>query len=272
MSQKKQRGKGFSTTEVESLLESIEEVLPIGQNEWDSVVSKHYCFYPDMNHDRASLDRKFKSLYNHKKPTGDPTCPPSVRKAKQLERSICEKMDFSECESGVEFSNSTSIGNTEEDDAQEEETGEDDECNISSPVNSSMIESVSSVESSEKKRRIESILIRNKSRRWGNENDDTLKTYMEFMMMKHEKDEEARRQWEEKREQDRKDLEERRESERKEWELRRDEQRRDEQRRDDNRQRRHDEMMTMMMTMIMKSNASSNSKSTDSNNDNNNNE
>ena len=134
-------------------------------------------------------------------------------------------MDFSECETVVEFSN-TSIGQTEEDEAPEEEAAQDDERNISSPMNcSSMIESISSVESLEEKRPIETIQIQNNSRHQGNDNNDTLKNYMQFMMRKHEKDEEACRQWEEKREQDQKDLEERRDSERKEWELRSEEQR-----------------------------------------------
>ena len=69
MSQKASRGRGFTTTEVENLLEIIEEILPIGQNEWDAVLHRHESRYPDHDRTRDSLKRKFVSLYNSKKPS-----------------------------------------------------------------------------------------------------------------------------------------------------------------------------------------------------------
>ncbi len=89
---KMSRGRGFTIAEIDSLLEIIEEVLPIGPNDWDRVTERHITFYPGLGRTRESLRRKFASLYNHKKPTGDPTCPVYVRNAKHIFEQIKEAM------------------------------------------------------------------------------------------------------------------------------------------------------------------------------------
>jgi len=94
----KARGKSFSKAELESLLEIIEEALPIGMNEWEAVLERHLTRYPDSERTRESIKRKFASLYNSKKPTGDPTCPPIVRAAKRTYNKIKERMDISDGE------------------------------------------------------------------------------------------------------------------------------------------------------------------------------
>jgi hypothetical protein len=94
----KPRGKSFSKAELESLLEIIEEALPIGMNEWEAVVERHLTRYPDGERTRESIKRKFSSLDNSKKPTGDPTCPPIVRTAKRIYNKIKERMDVSDGE------------------------------------------------------------------------------------------------------------------------------------------------------------------------------
>ena len=43
--------------------------------------------------DNESLKAKFKTLRLHKKPTGDPDCPPDVRRAKRLYRLIEQNAD-----------------------------------------------------------------------------------------------------------------------------------------------------------------------------------
>lgn len=43
--------------------------------------------------DNESLKAKYKTLRLHKKPTGDPDCPPDVRRAKRLYREIEQQAD-----------------------------------------------------------------------------------------------------------------------------------------------------------------------------------
>ena len=40
------RGMGFSDTEASALLDAIEEVLPIGMDEWGMVLRQHEVTYP----------------------------------------------------------------------------------------------------------------------------------------------------------------------------------------------------------------------------------
>ncbi len=77
------RGQAYTESEIDSLLETIESVLPRCANEWETVRTTHASYYPDLGRTTESLKRKFASLYNAKKPTGDPTCPPQVRRAKR---------------------------------------------------------------------------------------------------------------------------------------------------------------------------------------------
>lgn len=213
--QKASRGRGFTTTEVESLLEVIEEVLPIGQNEWDTVLHQHQSRYPDYDRTRDSIKRKFASLYNSKKPTGDPTCPPTVRRAKQLFNLIKEKMEFSDGQSMGSFAPSD-VQPEEEEGEEEGAPEEDSQLNISN-----ISESVAS--STSKKRRVEGLQIRVPRARTSNE-DDSMRQYMDFIIMKSEMDSKAHKE--------RMELEDRRE---------------------DRRERRHEKMMEMMMLSMMKS-------------------
>jgi hypothetical protein len=92
------RGHRFSVAEIDCLLEIIEDVLPIGPDDWDIVTERHISFYPGLGRSHDSLRRKFSSLYNHKKPTDDPTCPAYVRNAKRILERIKEVMDVSDGE------------------------------------------------------------------------------------------------------------------------------------------------------------------------------
>lgn len=210
MSQKASRGRGFSITETENLLELIEEVLPIGMNEWDAVLARHVSRYPENDRTRDSIKRKFASLYNSKKPTGDPNCPPTVRKAKQLYNLIKERMDISDCESEGSFPGS--IGQPEE--AEEEDGAEDEDPD---PLNNSQIshqtstsDVASSINSSGKKRSAEGIQIRTPRARYSNSrgDDNSISEIMQFMVMRSEIDAKA----EAARHRERMELEERRDA------------------------------------------------------------
>lgn len=92
------RGSGFSRQEIDGMLELLEEYLPIARQEWDSVLRLHMQRYPELDRTVDSLKRKFSSLHRAKVPTGDPTIPPDVKRAKQIRYSMMERADIGEAE------------------------------------------------------------------------------------------------------------------------------------------------------------------------------
>ena len=87
---------GYTQEETETLLSCIDEVVPIGPQEWENALHKHQALFPDTDRDVASIRRKFNKLQSTRIPTGDPNCPPLVRQAKRIQRNIEEKMDAQE--------------------------------------------------------------------------------------------------------------------------------------------------------------------------------
>jgi len=79
--------------ETMGLLDVIQEILPIGPDEWEMVATKHCTKYPANLRDKDSLRRKFNKLAATKMPTGDPKCPDDVRYAKMVSRKIEDKME-----------------------------------------------------------------------------------------------------------------------------------------------------------------------------------
>jgi hypothetical protein len=86
-------GPRFSIVEMEATMDAIEEILPVGPDEWEQVVETHATSYPELQRDRSSLRRKFAALYNTKMPKGDPKCPSHVRHAKRANICIEERYD-----------------------------------------------------------------------------------------------------------------------------------------------------------------------------------
>ena len=91
MSKKQGRGKSWCSASVDVLLDVTGEQLPIGKNGW----SKIEILFNRTTQQKAmpvrdaeSLKRKFIQLKNHPKPTGDPSCPDDVRRAKRIQREI----------------------------------------------------------------------------------------------------------------------------------------------------------------------------------------
>ena len=92
----KPRGLGYTQEETETLLSCIHEVIPIGPQDWENVLTKHSEHFPDTERDVASIRHKYNKLQSARIPTGDPNCPPLVRQAKRIHRDIEEKMDAQE--------------------------------------------------------------------------------------------------------------------------------------------------------------------------------
>ena len=76
------RGLKFTTAELESLAETVEEFVPISSTEWERVSNQHISFFPNKNQTAESLKRKFQEMVRTKMKTGDPHMPAYVRIAK----------------------------------------------------------------------------------------------------------------------------------------------------------------------------------------------
>jgi hypothetical protein len=89
------RGFKFTVVEIEHLLETIEDVIPIGNPDWERIWQEHSACYPTKERTSESLKRKFQELASKKNPTGDPNCPPYVRDAKRIFYKIVQATDGS---------------------------------------------------------------------------------------------------------------------------------------------------------------------------------
>jgi len=118
----KTRGLGFTSKELDCLLDCIDEHLPIGPDEWDRVHRDHLLHFPNMGRTKESLKKKFTSMYQKRTPTGDPNCPSEIRRAKQLYEEIKKKSDLSDCEDG----RLTSGDEDKEEEQEEEEASNND--------------------------------------------------------------------------------------------------------------------------------------------------
>jgi len=84
----------YSNDELDHLLDIVSEVLPLGSNHWALVANKFAKWAEDQDNtlrDQDSIKNKFDKLANCKKKTGDPSCPPHVRRAKKISRDIQNK-------------------------------------------------------------------------------------------------------------------------------------------------------------------------------------
>ncbi|KAG9404988.1 hypothetical protein AC1031_004091 [Aphanomyces cochlioides] len=70
------------------MLDQVEDIKPLGKNGWLRV-ERAFNASHFVPRDADALKRKFVTLKNHPKPTGDPDCPPEVARAKR----ICHQLD-----------------------------------------------------------------------------------------------------------------------------------------------------------------------------------
>ncbi len=125
------RGQTFNAESVTRLLDLSEEILPGGPNEWCQVAAAFNLNRPPLvvSRDEDSLRNKFKALKNVRKPTGDPTCPPDVRRAKRIQKLIEAKVGVAGLDDGVEEEVVEEGGDGEEEEIGDE--GEEDETSDS---------------------------------------------------------------------------------------------------------------------------------------------
>jgi hypothetical protein len=92
---KGKRGLAFTAPELESLAETVEEVVPISHTDWDKVRDQHNEYFPEQNRTTDSLRRKFQWMAKLKMPTGDPNMPRHIRVAKRAYYAIIKESDGS---------------------------------------------------------------------------------------------------------------------------------------------------------------------------------
>jgi len=128
----------YTAEEIQHFLAIMEEVLPIGPDEWDRVLVEHSNLFP--NRDVESLRRKYHTLHRKKIPTGDPSMPLEVKMAKRIKYKIGERANLGDGEEGFdlatgEFNNDAAeeSKDSSDDDNQPETTTADDGATETSP-------------------------------------------------------------------------------------------------------------------------------------------
>ena len=91
----RRRGFQFRAEEIDDFLEVVETYLPISAQNWQTVADSHLENYPREQRTAESLRRKFQEISRRTGPTGDPTCPPYVIKAKAINRQLAQMIDAS---------------------------------------------------------------------------------------------------------------------------------------------------------------------------------
>ena len=86
------RGKNFTQDELLNLFSIMEDIKPIGPDEWEKVVNEHSVMYPGRDVD--SICRKFINCHRKKVPTGDPDCPEEIRLAKRVKYLIGDRANL----------------------------------------------------------------------------------------------------------------------------------------------------------------------------------
>ena len=84
----------YTNEDITGLLVAVKDVHSLGSNDW-ALVHKKFSEWASSNEpplrDQDPLKMKFDQLANTKKKTGDPSCPPHVRRAKHIARDILNK-------------------------------------------------------------------------------------------------------------------------------------------------------------------------------------
>lgn len=80
------RGPAFT----EFLLDAIEEVIPIGSDEWDRVLALHNERWSQTGRTVDAFRRRFLRMHSKKIPTGNPYIAPNIQKAKMLQDKTVE--------------------------------------------------------------------------------------------------------------------------------------------------------------------------------------
>ena len=113
------RGKNFTVQEEAELIEVIAKYRPISREDWSKVAEEHEAAWP-TGRTVVSIRKKFNNLHRKAIPTGDPACPPHIKRAKRIQRLIVRKCELAV---GDDYQKSD---NEQEDEEYVEDGGSDD--------------------------------------------------------------------------------------------------------------------------------------------------
>jgi len=213
--------RGYTEDERMNFLEILERRLPTSGSEWSLVASEHSETYPTMERNVESIKRQYQSLLRRREPTGDPNCPPDVKKAKAIDRLLKAKQragDISE-ENGGPIAALAGM------EIQEGNTGMLEDNRID---NVSVGTNVTGA-----------ALVQKRSSPKSRGSSTLIETMISFQMMQAQKEEQRREE------------ESRKEEQRRKEEKRKEEQRRQREEEDRREQRRRDERREEMFMSIM---------------------
>ena len=128
----------------------MEQCLPVGTQEWEYVETEFSSTHFRPLRDVTSLRKKFNILVKKKKiPTGNPTCPPFVRRAKKIFNSLVEKCNISSHGHICNLADNNAMRDTVEESnsnqGNEEEQEDDAEVVVESPNVTSVVDVVDSL-------------------------------------------------------------------------------------------------------------------------------
>lgn len=116
--EKRSGAPNYSSENVNVLLNIVEDLEPIGANNWVAVLSKFKDYTKENSRSKRDIDfprMKFDRLANQKKPTGSNACPPLVRSAKQIARDILGKVNAVSIGDDIDLLGNGSGGNVDVD-------------------------------------------------------------------------------------------------------------------------------------------------------------
>jgi hypothetical protein len=111
---------------VESLLETIRAVCPIGNNSWELVAELHSNRYAVCGRTAESIKRKFSSLASTQPSTGNPAVPRPVAMAKEIREAIDQRAGITDLDQSDFFEE----GEEGEEDDENYEEGVDQRKNL----------------------------------------------------------------------------------------------------------------------------------------------
>jgi cobalamin biosynthesis protein CobT len=115
----------FSIEDKEYLISLLEAIHPLGPEQWENIVSRYNSEYAKPKErsirDKESLRQQWYKMTKVSKPTGDPSCPEYIRRAKRLNREIQNEIAMT----GIDDDGLTD-SEREEDDVEADEVEADD--------------------------------------------------------------------------------------------------------------------------------------------------
>jgi hypothetical protein len=126
----------FSIEDKEYLISLLEEVHPLGPEQWENIVSRYNSEYAKPNErsirDKEGLRQQWYKMTKVSKPTGDPSCPEYIRRAKRLNKEIQNEIAMTGIDDDALTDTELEENDLEEDNLEDEDkdsSGDEDKDN-----------------------------------------------------------------------------------------------------------------------------------------------